>query len=198
MTATKKTSKKTETESKKSESKKSESESESKTLKVARKDAVSLLKTFGFKETHKYTNDLLVKRLNKMEQYKESFDGTLDGDTEELVAKVIKAQGNITVVGEEPKGTKKADDKKEKKEKKAPKEKKAAAQTDVFGRRENTQGWNIDKVILSSKNAEVTTKDLANTTKLPARRIVQHMVWMVRMGFAKKTDKGYKVEKKTA
>lgn len=83
-------------------------EKDGKLLKVARKDAAALLGAIGFKETRKYDNALLTKRLGKLKTYMESYEGTLDGDSQELVDKIIEAgPDGITVTGEEPKGVKK-------------------------------------------------------------------------------------------
>lgn len=83
---------------------------ESKALKINRKDAVNLLRTLGFKETSKYDNALLATRLGKLPKYMESWEGTLDGESQELVDKIlaaIKSGIEMAVTGEEPKDAKK-------------------------------------------------------------------------------------------
>lgn len=82
-------------------------EKDEKVLKVNRAEAAKLLRDMGFKDTHKYSNELLQRRLNKMDQYVANYDGTLDDLTKEMVDKVIAAKNNLKVTGDEPKGIKK-------------------------------------------------------------------------------------------
>lgn len=82
-------------------------ETTEKVLKIGRDAAAKLLRTMGFKETQKYSNEILTRRLNKMKEYVTNYDGTLDGDTQELTDKVIAAKDHIKVTGDEPKGAKK-------------------------------------------------------------------------------------------
>lgn len=108
--AAKKTSKKspkTETEVTETKPNGEAVEKDEKVLKIGRDVAAKLLRTMGFKETQKYSNEILTRRLNKMKEYVANYDGTLDGDTQELVDKVIAAKDNIKVTGDEPKGSKK-------------------------------------------------------------------------------------------
>ncbi len=108
--AAKKTSKKspkTETEVTETKPNGEAVEKDEKVLKIGRDVAAKLLRTMGFKETQKYSNEILTRRLNKMKEYVANYDGTLDGDTQDLVDAVIAAKDHIKVTGDEPKGTKK-------------------------------------------------------------------------------------------
>jgi len=77
-----------------------------KTLAVPRRDGVGLMKTFGFTAPHKLTNEKLLMRLRKTNQYMEAFGGTLAGKEQEWVDAIIAAGDNIRVEGEGPKAAK--------------------------------------------------------------------------------------------
>jgi len=73
-----------------------------KTLAVPRRDGVGLMKTFGFTAPHKLTNEKLLMRLRKTNQYMEAFGGTLAGKEQAWVDAIIAAGDNISVEGEGP------------------------------------------------------------------------------------------------
>lgn len=88
-----------------------ETATDSKTVRISRKDAVSLLGAMGFHAAHKASNSVLTLRLRKLEKYLETFEGTLTGDQDEIKDKVLKVgKDGFDVVGEEPKGAKAKDD----------------------------------------------------------------------------------------
>ena len=200
--ATKKTSKKT---TKTETAPKTEaSEKDEKVLKVKRIDAAKLLRVMGFKDTQKYSNDLLEKRLNKMEQYKANYDGTLDGDTEEMVDKIIAAKGNIQVTGDElkgskkeaPEGGKKANSKTTEKaigkggEKKAKKTtSKGAEGVDAFGSR---IGSNNAKVNAMLGKKPITMKDIKAKMR---GTYYNHLNALIEQKLVVKTDEGFALVK---
>ena len=180
--ATKKTSKKT---TKTETAPKTEaSEKDEKVLKVKRIDAAKLLRVMGFKDTQKYSNDLLEKRLNKMEQYKANYDGTLDGDTEEMVDKIIAAKGNIQVTGDEPKGSKKEAPEGGKKT-----TSKGAEGVDAFGSR---IGSNNAKVNAMLGKKPITMKDIKAKMR---GTYYNHLNALIEQKLVVKTDEGFALVK---
>lgn len=106
-------------------------EKDDKTLKISRKDAVSMLRAIGFKTPEHCDNETTARRLGKLQRYMESYEGTLDGDTQELVDKIIKAGSDgisVMVMGDEPKKAHKEGDRNDKATKPADKGKKKASE----------------------------------------------------------------------
>ncbi len=133
-------------------------EKEDKVLKISRKDAANVLNIVGFKETRKYDNALLSKRLGKLKIYMESYEGTLTGDQQEIVDKIIKAgPDGFTVTGEEPKDAKSTAAEGGKKDKPA-KVKKASGESGVKKSGESREG-SVLSLIVAMIGKKPATKD---------------------------------------
>jgi hypothetical protein len=74
------------------------------TLKIDRKDAISILQTLGFKDKAKLPNEKLIIWMDKLGKFTESADVTWAGKTKELVDSIVENKGNIEVIGDESGG----------------------------------------------------------------------------------------------
>lgn len=207
MATAKKTDKKspkTETATKAAET----TEKDEKVLKIGRDVAAKLLRTMGFKDTHKYSNEILERRLNLMKEYVANYDGTLDGDTQELVDKVIAAKGHIKITGDEPKGAKKDSSEKKPTDKKstngkakAPKEKKVGVKKTAGAVRTKTGELDVFGTPIGSRNAEANKMLSKKPIKMSEIKIklggtfYDHFNALVEKGLVEKSGDGYSIKK---
>jgi hypothetical protein len=169
-------------------------------LELDRTEAVGVIKALGFDSADTLSNEKLLMRVRKVPQYMEVFEGKLNTPEKKLADAITKAVGakqSIAITGSTPKTAKKKTAKKKTAGKKTagkttPRE--PAANSDRYGRREGTQGHDIDAALIKSPKHTWTIEQLAKKSKQEARRCRQHMVWMCRMGFAKHIKgKGYRL-----
>lgn len=155
----------------KSKAKKMNKVEKTASLEVKRDDAIAVLRAIGFKTPHKADNAKLTSRLNRMKELMDGYDGTLNGATQELVDKFIKAEGTIKVTGAEPKGSSKSTtsgEKKAKKEAKSPRKPRTAGEPST-----KEKVWKLYSKVKpenAKKQAEKWFSDLGESVKLSTIR----------------------------